>query len=173
MRRRFADGSTKKHPDLGNKRSDFGKKHKARAPLTLSKKEFRSRVTTGTDILPHLDGRGQLARRFRDIQASIIQDCGGPENCCETLLQLIRTTAGLVILREELDAKSCMGERIDISAYVRISGALRRCLSTLGLTRVPRNITPDLDDYLADKFARSRNTHPVIDEIEEFAEAEG
>ena len=144
-----SNAATKKHPDLGNKRSDFGKKHQARAPLTLPKKEFRSRVTTGAEILPHVDGRGFLARRFRDLQATLCQDLGKQEACAEAMLQLVRTTAGLVILREEMDAKAVNGERIDIGHYVRVSGALRRCLSTLGLERKARDITPSLQDYMA------------------------
>lgn len=149
-----SNAATKKHPDLGNKRSDFGKKHKARAPLTLSKKEFRSRVTTGAEILPHVDGRGILARRFRDLQATICQDLGGQYECSEAMLQLVRTTAGLVILREEMDAKAVNGQPIDIGHYVRVSGALRRCLSTLGLERRARDITPDPLTYARDYACR-------------------
>ena len=143
------------------------------SPLTVRKKQFQSRVTRGVDILPSVDQRGQLARRFADIQAALIVDAGGIDNCAEARLQLIRTTAGLVILREDMDAKVCMGEPIDISSYVRVSGALRRCLSTLGLDRRARDITNSIDAYLADKRSQEVfDCRGVFDETENFEVSE-
>ena len=41
------------------------------------KASARSRVSNGADILPDVDGRSAVARRYRDIAAQIIADMGG------------------------------------------------------------------------------------------------
>jgi hypothetical protein len=35
----------------------------------------RSRITNGRDVLPDVDGRSIIARRFRDIVNAMIADC--------------------------------------------------------------------------------------------------
>ena len=54
---------------------------------------------------------------------------------------------GIGDLRENLDIKAAQGEAIDVSTYCRISNSLRRVLDTIGLHRVPRDITPNPLDY--------------------------
>src|SRR5258705_6558756 len=94
-----------------------GKKPVGRLRLDLPDKAFRTRLGTGSAILEGIDGRSHIARRYREIGAAIAVDCGGVSGLSESLQQLIRTAAGLVILREALDVKAVNGERIDVGVY--------------------------------------------------------
>jgi hypothetical protein len=38
---------------------------------------------------------------------------------------------------------------VDLDGYTRAASHLRRILETLGIKRVPRDVTPDLHDYIA------------------------
>lgn len=105
----------------------------------------RSAVANGSRLLDGLDGRSAPARRYRDLTATLASDSGGRDNLTEAQFQLIRSAAGLVVLREALDAKALNGEEIDTGDYCRISNSLRRLLSTVGLDRVPRDVTPNRD----------------------------
>ena len=110
----------------------------------------RSAVANGSRLLDHLDARSAPARRFRDIQNDIARDiCGGIDHLTEAQLQLVRTAAGLVVLREAFDAQALNGETISVAEYCRVSNSLRRVLATIGFNRAQRNITPSLDQYLA------------------------
>jgi hypothetical protein len=102
-----------------------------------------------------LDLRSAAARRYRDCVHAIAADLGGYDQLSEAQVQLVRSAAGLVVLRERLDAKALEDERIDVAEYCRISNSLRRVLSTIGLKRVPRDVTPDLQTYLASKRAKT------------------
>jgi hypothetical protein len=39
----------------------------------------RSRITNGRDVLPNVDGRSIVARRFRDIVSAMVADQGGAD----------------------------------------------------------------------------------------------
>ena len=51
--------------------------------LVPRKASARSRVSNGGHILPDVDGRSAVARRYRDIAAQIIADMGGASQCAE------------------------------------------------------------------------------------------
>jgi hypothetical protein len=121
--------------------------------LEPSKRAFRSSVSNGGAILAGVDGRSLVARRFRDIANAIAEDCGGSDNLTEAKLQLIRSAAGLAVLREDLDAKACNGQVIDVGCYTRITNSLGRVLALVGLERVPTDVTPSLKSYLVDGHA--------------------
>ena len=123
----------------------------SRPRLALPQREFRTAIGNGSRVLDGIDGRSHVARRHVEITAAIAQDCGGIDVVSEAQLQLIRSAAGLVILREDLDSKAADGERIDVATYCRISNSLRRVLSTIGLERRAKDITPipSLQQYIA------------------------
>jgi hypothetical protein len=58
----------------------------------------------------------------------------------------------LAAIRERLEAKFAAADgeasERDLDLYIRGSGSLRRLLETLGIKRVPRDVTPTLDQYL-------------------------
>src|SRR5262245_35092729 len=75
----------------------------------------RSRITNGKDVLPGIDGRSLIARRYRDICNAIIVDQGGLSQCSESRQQLIRRFAAAAVLAEHEEAKLASGEQINIT----------------------------------------------------------
>jgi hypothetical protein len=112
----------------------------------------RAAVTTGSRLLEGGDGRGPWARRMRDLIELHISDLGGIDAASEAERSIIRRAATLTIELERLEAKFSTlpnGPRdSDLDMYQRCSNSLRRLLETIGIKRVPRDITPSLEGYL-------------------------
>jgi hypothetical protein len=116
--------------------------------LVPRKVPARSRVSNGADILPDVDGRSAVARRYRDIAAQIIADMGGASQCAETRLQLIRRFAAAAVLAEQMEARLANGHSINIADHALVSSTLLRLAQRIGIDRRSRNITPSLSEYL-------------------------
>jgi hypothetical protein len=66
-------------------------------PQASRKPTARSRVSNGRDILPNVDGRSLIARRYRDIASAVVVDQGGFDQCLavgEPRLHLLRDAGG-------------------------------------------------------------------------------
>jgi len=113
----------------------------------------RSRVTNGADVLPGVDGRSLLARRYRDIAGAVLADQAGASQCSEARLQLIRRFAAACVLAEQLEARLTNGQAIDVGEHAALSSTLVRLASRIGIDRVPKDVTPSLSDYLATRDA--------------------
>jgi hypothetical protein len=111
------------------------------------KSHGRSRVSNGKDILPGVDGRSLVARRYRDIASQIAVDQGGVEQCSESRKQLIRRFAAAAVLAEQMEARLANGEEIDIGEHSLLCSTLTRLAQRIGIDRRPREITPDPLDY--------------------------
>ena len=112
----------------------------------------RSRITNGTGLfLPGTDGRGVLARRFRDIYYDMVSDLGGDDQIGAAQAQLCRRAAGLAVQLEDLEGALVGGTEVETDRYTRLTASLCRVLSSLGIdkTRYPKDVTPDLASYLA------------------------
>ena len=107
--------------------ADPGRKAKPRRPaadgsLALAPKrkpEARSRITNGADVLPGVDGRTLIARRFYDICQALISDQGGQTNVSEAKIQMIRRFAAACVMAEAMEAKLARGEEINITEQPR------------------------------------------------------
>jgi hypothetical protein len=121
-----------------------------RDPYTPRSPSARARMTNGMRgaVLPGIDQRSAIARRFRDVIASVCTDLGGADRGSETRLQLIRRFAALAVQAEALEATFAEGKPIDVSAHAHISSTLVRLASRIGLKRVARDITPTLAEIL-------------------------
>jgi hypothetical protein len=104
----------------------------------------RSRITNGRDVLPGIDGRGVIARRYRDIANAIASDQGGADHLSEARLQLVRRFAAAAVLAEQMEAKLPNGEKIDISEHALLCSTLVRVARQIGVNRIPREIGPTL-----------------------------
>jgi hypothetical protein len=109
-------------------------------------RRVRTAIANGRAILEGVDGRTHVARRYRELNALISRDVSPDVDLTEAQKQLIRSAAGLVVLRERLDVKSCNGEQIDAGEYCAVSNTLRRVLVTIGLKRVPKDINGESDE---------------------------
>lgn len=122
-------------------------------PVTNALKErakthAKSRVSNGKDILPGVDGRSMVARRYRDISFAIFADAGGVEQCSEARQQLIRRFAACSVIAETMEAELANGKPINIAEHSQLSSTLTRLATRIGIDRMARDVTPTLQDYL-------------------------
>jgi hypothetical protein len=108
----------------------------------------RARVSNGADLLPDIDGRSALARRFKDIINAILVDQGGLDACSESRLQLIRRFSAAAVLAERMESRLANGEQIDIQEHALLCSTLTRLASRIGIERRCRDITPTLADIM-------------------------
>jgi hypothetical protein len=99
-------------------------------------------------VLPGVDGRSLVARRYRDIASAILVDQGGEDQCSESRKQLVRRFAAAAVIAEQMEACLANGEQIDVAQHALLCSTLVRVARQIGVNRVPRNITPSLHEYL-------------------------
>jgi hypothetical protein len=116
----------------------------------------RSRITNGRDVLPNVDGRSIVARRFRDIVSAMVADQGGADQCSEARVQLIRRAAAAV-LAEQMEAELARGISINIQKHALLCSTMVRVARQIGVKRVARNVAPVLADYLELKAKQEGN----------------
>jgi hypothetical protein len=117
----------------------------------MRKPTFRSAVTNGRDVLPGVDGRTLIARRYHDIMSAILIDQGGEDRCSESRKQLIRRFTAAAVLAEQMEARLVSGEQVDVQEHALLTSSLVRVAQRIGINRIPRNLAPTLDDYLRQK----------------------
>ena len=121
----------------------------ARRSVTSPKNVIaKSRVTNGKEILPGVDGRSLIARRYRDIVAALVSDAGNPAHMSEARMQLCWRFAALSVQAEALEAQMVGGLPVDLSVHTQISSTLVRIASRLGIERRARNVVPSIADYI-------------------------
>src|SRR5689334_15340753 len=123
-----------------------------RKRLDLTQSRIRSAITNGSSLLVDIDGRSAWMRRYRDLVQLHIDDLGGDDMVSESERRLVRRAAMLTLQCEKLDARfaaSCddAAKSGELELYQRTSNSLRRLLETLGLKRVPKDVTPTPLEY--------------------------
>jgi hypothetical protein len=108
----------------------------------------RARVSNHAELLPGVDGRSGIARRYRDITEAILADQGGADRCSESRIQLIRRFAAAAVLAEQAEARLAKGEQIDVGEHALLCSTLVRVAQRIGINRTPKNITPSVADYV-------------------------
>jgi hypothetical protein len=124
-----------------------------RKKTVLAKSKGRSRITNGRGLLPGtVDGRTLWCRRFRDLNALIIDDLGGDDLVTEAQRAIVRRAALLITECERLEtgfAVAGAASLAELEVYSRISNSQRRLLESLGLKRRAKDVTPpSLHEYL-------------------------
>jgi hypothetical protein len=112
------------------------------------KSHGRSAVGNGRDVLPGVDGRSLIARRYRDIAGALLSDQGGVDACSESRKQLIRRFAAAAVLAEQMEARLANGEQISIAEHSLLSSTLVRIAHRIGVDRIARDLTPSLGSIL-------------------------
>jgi hypothetical protein len=115
----------------------------------------RSRLTSGKDLLPYVDGRSHWARIMRDTLNAIVAHCGGVDVISETLRMMARRAACLETELIYLESKFARiraegGEPVlaEVEVYGRLAGNQRRIAEALGWERTARDVTPTLTQYM-------------------------
>lgn len=124
------------------------RRNKSNAATTQRAPTARSRVTNGRDILPGIDNRSPIARRYRDITAALASDQGGVERMSEARVQLCRRFAAVACMSEAMEADLASGKQIDIGEHCLLSSTLVRLANRIGLNRHAREIVPSVAQYL-------------------------
>ena len=146
-------------PDSG-KASRSGTRRYRRIVRRYGKaKPSGSKVTSGAELLPGIDGRSTTARRYRDLVVHLITDQGGADNISEVRAALIRRFAAAACLAEEIEARVCRNEQIDLDDHAQLVSSLVRLANHLGLERIPRTI----GSYAAEILDGSLTTPPSSD----------
>lgn len=120
----------------------------------------RSAVTSGRKLFLKTDGldmRTSYALRFRDVLRLHTNELG--PTASEAELAIARRAATLIVQLEQMEAKFAVAEASPtaLETYQRLANSMRRLLESVGLKRRPRDVTPDLQTYLKDRYGRSRD----------------
>ena len=105
-------------------------------------------MSNGADLLPDIDGRSAMARRYKIIATAILTDQGGVDQCSESRVQLVRRFAAAAVLAEQMESRLANGEQINISEHAQLCSSLVRLAQRIGINRRLKNVTPALHDYL-------------------------
>jgi hypothetical protein len=103
-------------------------------------------------LIPSVDGRSAIARRWHDLIYLHTSDLGGEDNLGQAELSIIRRAATLTVELEHLEMKFALAEdgasESQLKTYQMTVNTLRRTLETLGLRRRAKDITPTLQEYI-------------------------
>lgn len=111
---------------------------------------FRSRLTTGSELLPSVDHRSSSMRRYRDLRQELTADLGGPEGLSQGQRLLIDRAATLAVFLELREARWMQDSEPpsygSLTRHQRVVNTLRRTVESLGLNRGRHaiDITPNL-----------------------------
>ena len=111
------------------------------------------RVRSGADrgeklrlfSLSDIDKRTSAYRRTIALIEMLEADAGGHGRLSTAERALIQRAAVTAALAEHLETRWLSGGEIDPAMYCTLGNALRRLLESVGLRRVPRDVSP-LDD---------------------------
>jgi hypothetical protein len=120
----------------------FSRPHTAARSLTQ-----RSRVTNGRDLLPGVDQRSAMARRYRDLIDMLALGVPGPVTAADELA--IRNAASAQLHAEDLTARTCRGEAIDPESLTRAVNGANRALARLRSARREPAARAGVAGYLA------------------------
>ena len=118
-------------------------------PVTPSDidRDARDKIRLGYERMPFaVDGRGSLAKRFKEIAGQLMVDQG--KDLPAVRLQLVKRFVGCCVLCETIEGQVAAGETVGVSEYSALINSLVRLANRIGLDRIPKNVTPSLDDYL-------------------------
>src|SRR5690606_28291249 len=103
-------------------------------------------------LLPDIDGRSMIARRYRDIFITVVNDQGGMERITEIKEQLIKRYAAAAVIAEMMESALAQGKDIDVPQHALVTNSLVRLAGRIGIDRRSKVInTPALKDYLDHK----------------------
>jgi hypothetical protein len=98
--------------------------------------------------LDQLDGRTQAAKLARQLISALEDDLGGADRLTTSEREIVRRAALISAMAEHLEAQWLLGKGLDVGAYTALVNVQRRLLTTVGLERRARDVTPDLSRYI-------------------------
>ena len=111
---------------------------------------LRSAVANGKRLIANADTHSREYREYRDIVVDLIDHLGSDATVVQRAIA--EEAAGLVVWCRNARLELLNGDTgFDITRYTTATNALRRLLADIGQERRLKDITPDLNDYLARK----------------------
>ena len=104
--------------------------------------------------LADLDQRTVAAQKARSLVEWIEADLGGADRLSTAKRALVTRAAVTAAIVENIEANALAGAEIDTAAYVALVNNLRRLLTTIGLERAAKDVTPDLSAYIAGRVTK-------------------
>ena len=99
--------------------------------------------------LSDLDGRTNAAKSARALVTDLESDLGGADRLSAAERELVQRCALASAMLQDMEANWLTGRGLDVAAYTTLANTQSRMLKMLGLSRRPRDVTPDLGDYMA------------------------
>jgi hypothetical protein len=116
--------------------------------------EQRARLNTMAD----LDHRTRAYKHARRLTREITSDLGGEDHVTHAQKELIARAAVMSALMADMESRYLKKEEaLDVEAYCKLVNTQGRVIGSLGLKRVPKDVTPDLETYLERKKAEDDN----------------
>jgi hypothetical protein len=122
------------------------------------RRRIRSRLTDGRTLLTGVNSQTAWVRLLKDMNEAMLAHVGGADHATEPQQLTARRVAVLECElrfqeRKIAQIRAAGGEPDEklIDLYSRVSNTQRRHLEMLGVQRVPRDVTPSLQAYLAAK----------------------
>jgi hypothetical protein len=100
-----------------------------------------------------LDGRSRARKQYDAIVFGIAQDLGGEDRLSTVQCELVEAFAGVAVWFKDLNARLLLGQQVDPSEIASAVNSMVKVASRIGVTRIARDITPDLQTYLASREA--------------------
>jgi hypothetical protein len=123
-----------------------------------AKRRNKGRVKPQLLTRDQLDGRTSAAKLFDRLVADIEADLGGRDQLSTIERVLIEGFAGAALTLHHLNTLLALGKEIDLSQHAQAVSAMVRVASRLGVSRRAKDISPSLDQYLADRHAVDADT---------------
>jgi hypothetical protein len=101
--------------------------------------------------LSDLDSRTRACKHALALRDGFLSDLGGEDYASTGQRELAQRGAILGAMIEDQEARWLRGDGVELGEYCTLVNAQRRVLSDIGLERQARDITPRLDEYLAQK----------------------
>jgi hypothetical protein len=121
------------------------------------KRRPRSAITSGRKLLINGDPNSAWSRRYHDLITRHIGDLGGADMLSEAQLSLIRRAAALACEIEEMESRMSRGIEVSLDTFGRAASHLRRLYETLGIKREQRDVTPTLEQIIAEEAEEDEN----------------
>jgi hypothetical protein len=116
----------------------------ARKPTTN-----RSRIGTGKTLMCGIDQRSLSYREYQDAYADLTHHLGGAPTATEEAM--IAEASGLIVWCRAQRVLLLTGGDFQIQPYTTACNSLRRLLVDLGLEQRMTDVTPSIEEYIAQK----------------------
>jgi hypothetical protein len=131
-------------------------------------KRPRSAITSGRQLFIEGDPNSAWSRRFHDLLVAHISDISagqGADVLSAAQLTSLRQATAIEAELERLQSKLSRGEEVNLEAFARTAGHLRRMWECLGLKRAAKTVN-DMNAFLAKRKQKHVATVPPSPEPE-------